>query len=278
MPEPDISVIIPAHNEETWLPQCLESLMTQDDTAGAVEILVMANACTDGTVAVAETFIPRAEARGWRMEVHHLVEGSKTGAFNAGEGFAGGPILVYLDADVTCDPDLLGQLCAALATDAPRYGTGTLAVVPAQSWVTRRFTDAWTRLPFVQSGAAGAGLFAVNRAGRARWGAFPHTFCDDTFVRLHFTPEERIEVPARYHWPIVEGFVNLVRVRRRQNAAVADLRQRWPALVANEAMAPLTVGRLLRVAGHVPIGLAIYILVQLATRLRPAPGDWTRGR
>ena len=129
----------------------------------------------------------------------------------------------YLDADVICEPALLGQIRAALGGAAPAYATGRLAVARAESWVTRAYADLWTRLPFVTGGAVGAGFFAVNAAGRARWGGFPEIISDDTFVRLNFAPDERHEVAARYHWPMVEGWRNLVRVRRRQDAGVAEV-------------------------------------------------------
>ena len=54
----DLSVIIPAHNEEAWLDRCLASLLAQDDTVGRIEIIVVANACDDGTVAKAQSHIP----------------------------------------------------------------------------------------------------------------------------------------------------------------------------------------------------------------------------
>jgi hypothetical protein len=218
------------------------------------------------------------EARGWAMRVLDLAEGGKLNALNAGDRAAAGRSRVYLDADIACDPGLLGQLTVALATDAPRYATGTLAVAPAKSWVTQRYARVWTRLPFVQGGAVGAGLFAVNPAGRARWGAFPAIISDDTFVRLQFRPDERIEVPARYHWPMVEGLSNLVRVRQRQDAGVQELHRLYPDLMRNEAKAPLTAGTLIGIAARVPLGFLVYLLVHVAVRLRPKATGWARGR
>lgn len=278
MPDAPISVIIPAHNEKAWLGRCLDALLAQDATAGVVEIIVAANACRDGTVALAQDYAARVAARGWRLQVLDLVQGGKPNALNAGEQAATGRNRVYLDADVTCDPGLLGQLRAALDTPAARYATGRLVVAPARSWVTRRYAAIWTRLPFVAGGAVGAGLFAVNPAGRARWGKFPPLISDDTFVRLQFAPGERVEVPARYHWPMVEGFGPLVRVRRRQDAGVAELRRLHPTLFENEAKAPLTPGHLARMALRAPVGFAVYLAVHVAVRLRPPAADWTRGR
>jgi glycosyltransferase involved in cell wall biosynthesis len=274
----DLSVIIPAHNEEAWLDRCLSALISQDDTAGKTQIIVVANACRDRTVAIAESYVPKANARGWVMLVLDLAEGGKILALNAGDRAATGRSRLYLDADIACDPAMLGQLRTALSGDAPRYATGQIAIVGAKSWVTRRYASVWARLPFVKGGAVGAGLYATNPAGRARWGAFPQVISDDTFVRLQFTPEERIEVPARYHWPMVEGFANLVRVRRRQDSGVNELRGLNEALFVNEGKARLGLSGLLAIAAQVPVGLVVYALVSIAVRLRPDSGVWARGR
>lgn len=278
MPDFDLTVIIPAHDEEAWIDRCLAALWTQTGDTGRVEVLVVANACRDRTVAIAESHVPRAAARGWALRVLDLAEGGKIRALNAGDAAATAETRLYLDADISCDPQLLAQVRAALSTHAPLYATGTLAIAPARSWITRAYGSVWCRLPFVRGGAVGAGLFAVNAAGRRRWADFPPVISDDTFVRLSFTPQERIEVPARYHWPMVEGFGNLVRVRRRQDAGVEELRRLHPMLFENEGKAPLRPADMLRIALRVPLGFLVYLAVHLAVRMRPPAADWTRGR
>lgn len=275
---PALSVIIAARNEAAYIGPCLDALVAQQDVPGGLQVVVAANACTDATVALARAHAPAFAARGWGLVVLDLAQGGKLGALAAGEDAATGRALAYLDADVICDPALMAQLATALATPGPRYATGTLAVTRAASRVTRAYARIWTRLPFVQGGAVGAGLFAMNRAGRARWGAWPNIISDDTFARLHFTPAERIEVPARYHWPMVEGLANLIRVRRRQDAGVREIARLYPDLPKNEAKAPLTHGHLVRLALTDPVGLATYLTVHVAVRLRPAASGWTRGR
>ena len=277
-PDWPLSVIIAARDEADYLPRCLSSLLEQDRAAPPCEIIVAANGCRDRTVAVARSYGAQFAARGWALVVLDLAEGGKLGALNAAEQRARGAALVYLDADVRCDPALLGQLQQALDMPQPRYATGTLAVQPARSWVTRAYARIWTRLPFVRGGAVGAGLFAVNRAGRARWGAFPDIISDDTFVRLNFAPEERIEVPARYHWPMVEGFGNLVRVRRRQDTGVAEVNRHFPELTGNDTKPALGARDLVALMIAAPIGFAIYLAVHLTVRLRRSTADWSRGR
>ena len=275
---PICSVIIAANNEEAWIGRCLEALLAQDMAAGPVQIVVSANACTDRTEEIALAHVPAAKARGWELLCLGDPQPGKVAALNRADAAATGAIRAYLDADVLCDPDLLGQLRAVLSRPEPAYATGTLAVTRAESWITRRYAALWTRLPFVQGGAVGAGLFAVNAAGRARWDAFPDIISDDTFVRLQFAPHERHEVPARYHWPMVEGWRNLVRVRRRQDAGVNEVYRLYPDLKANEAKAPMGKSDLLRLAATVPLGFAVYAAVSIAVRLRPAGTDWSRGR
>lgn len=52
MATPRVSVVIPAHNEESWLPTCLAAFRNQVD-APAFELIVVDNASTDQTATVA---------------------------------------------------------------------------------------------------------------------------------------------------------------------------------------------------------------------------------
>ena len=276
---PPLAVIIPANNEAGHIGPCLAALLAQDAAAGPVVVVVAANACRDATVAIARGFQARMVARGWQLICDDSPLPGKMGALNRGDALAvAATSRVYLDADVICEPGLIGQLRLVLDRPEATYATGTLVVARARSPVTRAYADLWTRLPFVQGGAVGAGLFAMNAAGRARWGAFPDIISDDTFARLQFAPAERHEVAARYHWPMVEGWRNLVRVRRRQDAGVAQVYALYPHLRTNEDKAAVGGGGVLRLALVAPVGFMVYAAVRLAVRLRPAAADWSRGR
>lgn len=273
-----LTIIIPAHNEAGYIGDCLSSLLDQDDTAGAMHIVVAANACTDATVEISNSFAARFDARGAKLTVLDLPTPGKIAALNSAEDHCAEGPRIYLDADVRCDPALIGQICTVLGTEQPQYATGTLAVAPARSVVTRAYSRFWQRLPFVQSGAVGAGLFAVNATGRARWDTFPQIISDDTFVRLNFAPSERTEVPARYHWPMIEGFSALVRVRRRQDAGVDEVRQLYPELMANDRTPSLSKGDVVKLALSDPWGFAVYATVTLAVKFGRPSKDWVRGR
>jgi glycosyltransferase involved in cell wall biosynthesis len=274
---PALSVIVPASNEQGLIGPCLDALATSDGPVRA-EVIVVANGCHDGTVAEARSRAAAFAARGWSLRVLDLPEGGKPGALNAGEAEARGPVLAYLDADVTVSPPLMRQIAEALARSAPAYGSGTCRIAPARSAVTRAYGRTYARVPFMTHSVPGCGLFAMNRAGRARWQDWPAIISDDTFARLQFSPPERIGVPAPYHWPLVEGFGALVRVRRRQDRGVAELRRLYPALEANDDKPRLSIGGKLRLALRDPIGFAVYVAVALAVRLGAGNNEWVRGR
>jgi glycosyltransferase involved in cell wall biosynthesis len=95
-----ISVIICAHNEARLLPACLHSLLAQ--TRLPDEILVVNNASTDATRAVAEQ-IPSIR----------VVDEPRKGlvvARETGWRHTAGDVLVYVDADCRAVPTWLGRI------------------------------------------------------------------------------------------------------------------------------------------------------------------------
>lgn len=271
-------MIVPASNEADYIDACLAALLGSNPVPGGAEVIVVANGCVDDTATRARSFARQAETAGWGFVVIDRAEGGKIGALNAGDAAASGAMRAYLDADVIVSAELMAQLVVALGGEGARYASGHAIIPRAKSWVTRAYARFWQTLPFAQSSAPGYGLFAVNAAGRLRWGAFPDLISDDTFVRLQFTPSERITCPAPYHWPMIEGFAALVRVRRRQNAGVVQIVAAYPDILAREGKPPLGVRGLLRGAVLDPFGVGTYAAVSLAVMLRRGGGDWTRGR
>ena len=277
-----LCAIIPAHDEATLIGNCLTSLLASEPLPDGwrADVLVVANGCTDNTAAIALGFRDRAAARGWNLTVIDEPEGGKLKALNIAEKAARGDVLVYLDADVTLDPPLIRQLAVALDRDEPGYASGRPDVVAAPSWLTGHYARFWASLPFAQTGVPGFGVFAMNAAGRARWGQWPDIISDDTFARLNFAPGERTRVGAAYRWPMVEGFANLVRVRRRQNDGVGEIATCFAPLLANDDKPRLTCAGLTRRVLRDPLGFATYLAVSLAVKSPFFRTDkpWARGR
>jgi len=275
-----LSVLIPANNEEAQIADCLLAVFASVGVAygSKPEVVVMANGCSDRTATIAHGLIDEASANGWNMQVLDIPEGGKLNALNLGDDVAGFDARIYLDADVIISPDLVAQVGMELDQAKPVYASGTLVVSECRTWVSRAYRRIYLQVPFITLGVPGCGLFAVNAAGRKRWGQFPDIISDDTFVRLQFTGKERVAVPASYTWPIVEGFANLVKVRRRQDKGVAEIAQKFPNLLQNDDKLTLGLGRALKMALSDPIGFAVYVGVAIATRLNRNSSDWSRGR
>ena len=271
------TIILPAHDEAGYIRACLTSVLAQDHT-GPVEVIVAANGCNDDTAARARAMGGAFADRGWHLRVEELPQGGKIGALNHADACAGPGIRLYLDADIRMSPRLLSGLVAVLDVPQPRYAGGRLVVAPAKSAVSRAYARFWQKLPFVAQGVTGAGLFAVNGAGRARWGAFPQIISDDTFARLQFTEAERFLVDEPYEWPLVEGFSPLVRVRRRQDRGVAQIAQMFPDLPARQGHVRPDRAELIRLAAADPLGFAAYAAVALAVRGGRDNQEWARGR
>lgn len=290
-----LSIIIPACNEERVIGDCLgaivasthpfvptgqESPQARREAAARVEIIVVPNGCTDRTADAARAFVDRAAQAGWSLRVIELKQGGKLNALNQAEAAASFGNRIYLDADVVVSREVVRELATVLARTEPVYASGTLDIAPPRSQVTRAYGRFWSKLPFVADGVSGCGLFAVNAAGRSRWDTFPDIISDDTFVRVQFSPAERIEVAPSYRWPLVEGFSNLVRVRRRQDIGVREIAAHYPHLMPNEGKSRLGMGRLLGLVLRDPVGFAVYAAVSLAVRLPAASKGprWARGR
>jgi len=273
-----LSIIIPAHNEAGHIDACLHSVLasTGPDTA---QVIVAANGCKDDTVLRAQAFERVAQGRGWQLEVLDLPAIGKVGALNQADQIAAHDMRVYLDADVTMDPDLLGQIKLALNTAQPRFVSGKMRLAPAKSWATRAYARIYGKVPFMTQGVPGAGLFAVNAAGRSKWDQFPTLIADDTFVRLTFSPDQRDAMKAGYDWPLVEGFFALVKVRRRQNAGVAEVGRKFPHLLENDDKLHLSFRQKLRMGVRDPLGMLVYGAVAVIVKLTPQRDtSWERGR
>ncbi|MBO6865852.1 MAG: glycosyltransferase family 2 protein [Thalassococcus sp.] len=273
-----ISVIIPAHNEAAVIGRCLASVLASDPVP-FLQVVVVANGCTDDTARVAQSYNDQFAENGWELSVLDLPVGGKPNALNAGDAAARFGTRVYLDADVTLSKTVLPELAGLLAVDAPVYASGRLNIVAPDNFASRAYARIWRKVPFMAQGVPGCGLFAVNTAGRARWGAFPDIISDDTFVRLHFAADERVSTSGSYDWPVVTGLRNLIKVRARQDRGVEEVRTLYPDLIKNEDTPATDIGEKLKLALADPIGFATYTGVALAVKFGPK-GDsgWSRGR
>ena len=127
MANPEVSIIVPARNEEASLGDCLRSLTPQ--TGVAFEIIVVDDASTDRTREIAESFA------GVRViSAPPLPPGwtGKNNAVIAGAAVARGDWLLFTDADTVHVP---GSLARAVA-EAKEHRADMLSYSPEQITLT----------------------------------------------------------------------------------------------------------------------------------------------
>lgn len=273
-----LSILIPAHNEAEELPATFEALLGSDPPHLPVEVVVVSNGSRDGTAEVARGYLDAFAEKGWRLTVLDLPEGSKVRALSAGDRTARGDIRIYVDADIGVSSGLVATLARVLDRPEPAYASGRPEPVRARSVLARAYTRLWLRVPFMAHGVPGCGVFAMNKAGRDRWGDWPDIIGDDAFARLQFAPHERHLVEDSYTYPMAEVLPRIARVRRRQNQGMDEIKARFPELLRNEDKVSLGLRGIAGLALRDPLGFATYAGVSLAVRFMPWDGTWTRGR
>lgn len=120
-----VSVIIPTYNEAKVIGECLESLNKQ--TLKDVEIIVVDDGSTDNTVDI--------------LSEYKIIEQAHKGAGaarNLGAKHARGEILVFVDADMTFDPNFLRKLIEPIEHKATK---GTFS---KEEYVTN-WENVWAR-------------------------------------------------------------------------------------------------------------------------------------
>ncbi|NQX06699.1 WecB/TagA/CpsF family glycosyltransferase [Rathayibacter sp. VKM Ac-2856] len=272
-PHPSGSVVVPAHDEEAVIARTLAPLAAAA-ASGALEVVVVCNACTDRTAEIARGFAG--------VTVVEIAEASKTAALNAGDAVAATWPRLYLDADVGVTADAVWTVF-----DAVTRG-GLLAARPTAVYdatgadpLVRAYYRARSRTASLHTALWGAGGYAVSGSGHERIGAFPALIADDEFVDGRFSVAERAVVataPAVVQVP--RSAASLLGVLRRTQRGSAELAAAVPD---GERRSSGTAVQVLRSAQG-PIQLAdaaVYLCFALASRLPRRQGaqgrtEWTR--
>ncbi|WP_204056425.1 glycosyltransferase [Microbispora corallina] len=266
------SVVIPAHNEARVLGRLLSGLL-DDARPDELDIVVVANGCTDETESV-------ARAHGVRVVTTPVP--SKREALRLGDRAARGFPRLYVDADVTL------STAGVRALTAPLDGSGTLlATAPERDlaladrpWAVRLYYAVWTRLPHVRAGLFGRGVIAVTEEGNDRIRSLPAVMADDLAVSLAFADDERAVVAgARAGIQTPRTFADLLRRRVRAATGIHE----WEQVSGSGGpSARTTVGDLVGIVLREPWLLpaaTVFVGVTVLARGRARPairaGDYT---
>ncbi len=131
-----ISFIIPAHNEEDYLGKTLEALLASAEAVGKpYEVIVVADGCTDGTVALAH----KLGVRVLEVELRNIAA-----VRNAGAKIAAGELFVFVDADTFVPEETLRATLEVMRNGAIGGGARVVIDTPL-AWPVRLAVRLLTR-------------------------------------------------------------------------------------------------------------------------------------
>ncbi|MGR9085628.1 MAG: glycosyltransferase [Gammaproteobacteria bacterium] len=135
LPETDLklSVIVPAYNSAPTLPACLDALLRARQHILEAEIIVVDDASTDATAAIAS-----------RYGIHLLeirCNGGPAAARNLGAAHATGGILVFVDADVAISEDALERIAEHFRKASGAALIGSYDSSPREKNLTSRYRN-----------------------------------------------------------------------------------------------------------------------------------------
>jgi len=172
------SVIIPAHNEEKYLPRLLESIeVARSNYSGGadeIEVIVANNQSTDRTAEV-------ALAHGAR--VVNVEKRRIAAARNGGARAAGGEILCFIDADSALHPQTFGAIDRAMQSGRYIWGV-TGAVLERKSFAL--MVTYCVAIPLVLLTGLDTGLSFCRREDFAAVGGYDESrlYAEDVILPL----------------------------------------------------------------------------------------------
>lgn len=134
MSTPYLSVIVPIYNAESYLVQCLDSIIAQ--TFADFEVLLIDDGSTDGSSAICETYA----ARDNRIRVFHKENGGLVSARQYGFPLAQGEYVTFVDSDDWIAPSMYQEMSsAAKKSGADMVCCGCTAVTSSKNIERRDF-------------------------------------------------------------------------------------------------------------------------------------------
>jgi GT2 family glycosyltransferase len=141
---PRVSIIIPTHNRSLSLLRLLDALSVQTYPVSLLEILVVADGCTDDTATIVQRYVAPFTVR----FLHQPQKGAAT-ARNYGAASATGRVLIFIDDDVEPVPPFVAAHVEAHSTEPNVVAVGYLPLgldgrtdffsIGARSWWENQF-------------------------------------------------------------------------------------------------------------------------------------------
>jgi peptidoglycan-N-acetylglucosamine deacetylase len=139
-PPPSVTVLIPAHNEETDIVQTVTSVLASDFQY--LGVIVVDDGSTDRTGELLDSHFGQEP----RVRILHQVNRGKSAALSRALGEANTEIVVTIDADTEIEPDAIGKLIRHFSDPTVGAVAGNVKVGNRSRWLTR-----WQALEYITS-------------------------------------------------------------------------------------------------------------------------------
>jgi len=184
-----VSIVVCVHNEATRLPSRLENLIATHHPVANFEILIVADGCTDSTVAAATAFILTHPMHRVRLFIEPFRRGKAHG-LNRAIAQAAGDIVLFADARQRFDSSTVPHLVARFAQADVGAVSGALEIEPSTTTVGSGVDAYWRLEKFIRSSesAPGTCIGCTGAVYAIRRHLFrpipPDTLLDDVYIPM----------------------------------------------------------------------------------------------
>jgi cellulose synthase/poly-beta-1,6-N-acetylglucosamine synthase-like glycosyltransferase/peptidoglycan/xylan/chitin deacetylase (PgdA/CDA1 family) len=137
---PSVTVLVPAHNEESVIVQTVTSVLLSD--LKDLHLIVVDDGSTDRTGELLDTNFSRDP----RVRIIHQVNRGKAAALHLAMSLADTEIVVTIDADTEIEPDAISKLIRHFSDPKVGAVAGNVKVGNRSRWLTR-----WQALEYITS-------------------------------------------------------------------------------------------------------------------------------
>ena len=139
-PPPSVTVLIPAHNEESVIVQTVTSVLLSD--LEDIHVVVVDDGSSDRTLELLQTNFGNNAC----VRIIHQVNRGKAAALNNALSHAQTEIVVTIDADTEIEPDAIRKLVRHFSIPSVGAVAGNVKVGNRSKWLTR-----WQALEYITS-------------------------------------------------------------------------------------------------------------------------------
>lgn len=139
-PAPSVTVLIPAHNEESVIVQTVQSVLLSD--YADMHVIVVDDGSTDATLELLQSNFGRNSY----VHIIHQTNHGKASALNNALSHAQTEIVVTIDADTEIEPDAIRNLLRHFSDPKVGAVAGNVKVGNRSKWLTR-----WQALEYITS-------------------------------------------------------------------------------------------------------------------------------